>query len=149
MAEKEKNKINNKAILEIIRTANALTKAGDKFFSQFNVTSAQYNALVVLNVSEEKINQRELGTKLVVSRSDITGIVDRLEKSGYVKRVPHPKDRRIKLLSITEKGKKLINKVEDKYFKRLEEIVSNLTLKDKKKLIEINGKINKGLGNGK
>jgi DNA-binding MarR family transcriptional regulator len=141
MNKEEKRKINNEAILGLIRTANALTKTADKFFGPFNVTSAQYNVLVVLNSSEDKLSQEALGEQLVVSRSNITGIIDRLERLGYVKRELHSKDRRVKLLSITQKGKNLIKKVEDIYFDRLEEIVSSLTFDDRKKLIEINKKI--------
>ena len=40
----------------------------------------------------------------------ITGLIDRLEKSGYVKRSDHPNDRRVYLVHITEKGKKVSSK---------------------------------------
>jgi DNA-binding MarR family transcriptional regulator len=37
-------------------------------------------------------------------------LIDRLEKSGYVKRSDHPNDRRVYLVHLTEKGKKIANK---------------------------------------
>jgi DNA-binding MarR family transcriptional regulator len=40
----------------------------------------------------------------------VTGLIDRLEKSGYVKRFDHPNDRRVYLVHITEKGRKVANK---------------------------------------
>jgi DNA-binding MarR family transcriptional regulator len=40
----------------------------------------------------------------------VTGLIDRLEKLGYVKRSDHPNDRRVYLVHITEKGNKVANK---------------------------------------
>jgi DNA-binding MarR family transcriptional regulator len=40
----------------------------------------------------------------------ITGLIDRLEKSGYVKRSDHPNDRRVYLVNITEKGNRVAKK---------------------------------------
>ena len=37
----------------------------------------------------------------------VTGLIDRLEKSGYVKRSDHPNDRRVYLIHLTEKGKRV------------------------------------------
>ena len=40
----------------------------------------------------------------------VTGLIDRLEKLGYVKRSDHPNDRRVYLVRLTEKGNKVANK---------------------------------------
>jgi DNA-binding MarR family transcriptional regulator len=40
----------------------------------------------------------------------ITGLIDRLEKSGYVKRSNHPDDRRVYLVYLTGKGNIVANK---------------------------------------
>ena len=40
----------------------------------------------------------------------VTGLIDRLEKSGYVRRSDHPKDRRVYLVYLTEKGKQIAKK---------------------------------------
>lgn len=140
------NELNNLAILKMIRIANSLVKEGDRFFKQYGVTTSQYNVLVILNYSKTKINQSDLGTQLVVSRSDITGIVDRLEKLGYAKREDSPEDRRVKFISITERGKSLIKKVENNYFTNLKNIVRFLTNKDKENLTDITDKLEKAIG---
>ncbi|MFH1283335.1 MAG: MarR family transcriptional regulator [bacterium] len=120
----------NKSILEIIKASNNLLKIGDQFFKPFNITATQYNVLVILKENKKKISQQELGSQLVVTRSDITGIVDRLEKYGYVKRVPHNSDRRIKLLEITNKGNDLINLVEPQYFEKVNKIIKALSIEE-------------------
>ena len=47
---------------------------------------------------------------LMLENPTVTGLIDRLEKSGYVKRTDHPNDRRVYLVYLTEKGKKVADK---------------------------------------
>lgn len=46
-----------------------------------------------------------------VTTAAMTGMVDRLERSGYVKREPEPEDRRIIKVVLTSKGQELVNKI--------------------------------------
>jgi DNA-binding MarR family transcriptional regulator len=130
----KKRSFANQVILNLVQTANSLTKIADRFFKPYNLTTAQYNVLVILKNTKIELSQYELSSRLVVSRSDITGIVDRLEKCGYIKRVPHQYDRRINLLRIMKKGKVLVEHLEEKYFQRVETIVGNLSLSDLRQL---------------
>lgn len=145
----QENKLNNEAVLKMIRVSASLIKLGDRFFKKYDVTTAQYNVLTILDSSKSPVNQTELGTQLVVSRSDITGIVDRLEKLGYVKRGDSPTDRRVKFIALTEKGSLLIKKVEGAYFATVKHILRLLTQKEKNLLIEITNKIENSVGGGK
>ena len=80
-----------------------LTAAGVK------ITLVQAGILFLL----EERNGRamsELGRLLSLDNSTITGLIDRLEKSGFVQRKANPKDRRISLIHITRHGIKEINK---------------------------------------
>lgn len=141
----ELDKLNNEAILKLVRVSEALVKAGDRFFSKYGVTTTQYDVLVILKYSEKRVTQSDLGGHRVVSRSNITGIIDRLEKLGLVKREGSADDRRVKYIAITQKGRDLIKKVEDKYFDNLKQIVWFLDEKDKHELTEIIGRFEKGL----
>lgn len=47
---------------------------------------------------------------LMLENPTVTGLIDRLEKSGCVKRSDHPNDRRVYLVYLTEKGRKVANK---------------------------------------
>ena len=53
----------------------------------------------------------ELAVYLSCDSSNITGITDRLEERGLVKREPDPEDRRVKMLVLTDKGDKLRAKI--------------------------------------
>lgn len=50
---------------------------------------------------------RLLAESLHFDSSNVTGVVDRLEERGLVKRVTSGHDRRVKLLAVTEAGSKL------------------------------------------
>lgn len=144
MATKEEN-FNNETILKMVRASEVLVKAGDRFFKQYGVTTTQYDVLVIIKYSENGITQSDLGDRRVVSRSNITGIIDRLEKLGYVVREGSANDRRVKYLKITRKGEDLIKRVEDKYFDNLKQVVRFLSDKDKDNLREITEKIERGV----
>jgi DNA-binding MarR family transcriptional regulator len=46
----------------------------------------------------------ELSRLLLLDNSTVTGLIDRLEKTGFVQRKANPKDRRVSLIHITPKG---------------------------------------------
>jgi len=52
----------------------------------------------------------QISQGLMLENPTVTGLIDRLEKLGCVKRSDHPSDRRVYLVHITEKGKKVANK---------------------------------------
>jgi len=52
----------------------------------------------------------QISQGLMLENPTVTGLIDRLEKLGYVKRSDHPNDRRVYLVHLTEKGKKVANK---------------------------------------
>ena len=141
----ETDMLNNETMLKLIRVSEALVKAGDRFFSKYGVTSAQYDVLVILKYSYKRVTQGDLGGRRVVSRSNITGIIDRLEKLGFVKREGSADDHRVKYIAITRRGIDLIKKVEEKYFDNLKQVVWFLDEKDKGDLTEVISRIEKGL----
>jgi DNA-binding MarR family transcriptional regulator len=52
----------------------------------------------------------QISQGLMLENPTVTGLIDRLEKLGYVKRSNHPSDRRVYLVYLTEKGKTVANK---------------------------------------
>ncbi len=47
----------------------------------------------------------EMSREMRFAHPSVLRHIDRLEKAGYVSRKPHPKDRRVKVIHLTEKGK--------------------------------------------
>lgn len=65
----------------------------------------------------------------------MTVVIDNLVKEKLVMRCIDPKDRRVNLISITEKGRNLISEIFPKHLENINEIFSILTSEEKKNLI--------------
>jgi DNA-binding MarR family transcriptional regulator len=52
------------------------------------------------------LSQRELGDLLGIDPSAVVALVDDLQKAGFVRRDPHPDDRRTRLVALTAEGGK-------------------------------------------
>jgi DNA-binding MarR family transcriptional regulator len=102
-------------IAAVMATADAFLRESHRLFRPYGLTGAQYNVLNVLAARDAAMSQRELGDVLVVDRSNVTGLLDRMEKAGWVKREDDPADRRVYRISLTAAGRKLWAKVRPKY----------------------------------
>lgn len=63
-------------------------------------------ALEHITAADDALGPVELGQRLGVASASATALVDRLERSGHVRRSPHPRDRRRQTLTITEESKR-------------------------------------------
>jgi len=75
-------------------------------FERYDLTPQQFGLLRFL-WEEDGITQVELSNRSQIDRTTIGGLIDRLEQSGLLKRLPHPEDRRAYKISLSAAGKKL------------------------------------------
>lgn len=90
------------------------------------ITPAHATILFLLETTSPQ-TMSELSQVLHLDNSTVTGLIDRLEKSGFVARTAHPGDRRIWEISITPKGIKEIAKAREVINKVNKEIERGLT----------------------
>jgi MarR family 2-MHQ and catechol resistance regulon transcriptional repressor len=84
---------------------SVLERMGNRCAETHNLTMPQWMALGCIgNGGEQGITHSELGSRLMLSKAPITGVVDRLERDGYVHRKVDGKDRRISRVVITPSG---------------------------------------------
>lgn len=88
------------------RAAFAMRRALEERLALHDLTAPQWAVLVRL-WEEEGRSSTELGKSLYFDKTTITGIVDRLEQKGLVKKVRDTKDRRIIRVYLMDKGKEL------------------------------------------
>ena len=74
--------------------------------SPFGLTPPQYFAFNALWMGDG-ISVSELGERVSLDSSTLTGIIDRMERSGYVERRPNPDDRRSVLVFLTANAHEL------------------------------------------
>ncbi len=119
--------IEHECLLNILYTATMVYKASYAYFKRYGITDSQFNVLIQLRYAEHRgLSQVNLGRRLVVNKADMTGIIDRLEKAGFVIRESHPKDRRINNIRITRKGRNMVNKLEPGYFAGVKILMSDM-----------------------
>lgn len=129
----------HEAVLNVVVTANLLAKEGERLVGPFGITEAQFNVLMLLRHQSEggALDQTALGRMLVVNRSNVTGLVDRMEKAGLVVRSPDPSDRRVKRVSLTSKGRKAAESAGKPYFDRVEKVLKALSAEERRTLIHV------------
>ena len=133
-----KNK-GHETLLNIVVTATLLVKEAQQILRPVGLTDAQFDVLMMLKTQSAngKLNQTELGTMLLVNRSNVTGLVDRMDQARRVKRIPDNDDRRVNLVEMTEAGEKILESAQVLYFKRIEEITSVLSSNEDNHLCKI------------
>ena len=94
-------------VVQTLRAHNALLRASRRLFRPFGLSEAQFNVLHILQDAPTPLTQRELSEILVVDRSNVTGLIDRMEHAGWVKRMPVPNDRRAYRVVLTPSGQRL------------------------------------------
>jgi DNA-binding MarR family transcriptional regulator len=95
-----------------LRSWGLLRQAQDPYFARLGISASQWGILRVLQRAELK-GERELPLKAVSERlliqpPSVTGVVDRLERQGFVKRRPAKTDLRVRHLSLTPRGRGLM-----------------------------------------
>jgi DNA-binding MarR family transcriptional regulator len=97
-------------ISAVLETSGVLLRESTRLFRSFDLTAAQFNILHQLHNLPQGMSQSELSELLVVDRSNVTGLLDRMSKAGWLKRTDHPTDRRIYLIKLTPSGLRLWEK---------------------------------------
>ncbi len=72
--------------------------------ARFDVTLPRFDLMAQLEKAPEGLTLGDLSRRMMVSNGNITGLVERLVESGHIFRVPHPTDRRIAYVKLTDAG---------------------------------------------
>ncbi len=115
------------ALFHLLTTHDLLLQRCARMAEAHNLTPAGFNILKVLSHAEGKrLPMHRLSNLLLVSRQNITGLVDGLEKRRLVHRNSCNVDRRVKYVQITPTGEALIERALPGHYKELHSIFSAL-----------------------
>lgn len=94
------------AVTSVMRVQQILLSRLNEALEEFDLTFARYEALMLLYLSRAgSLPLGKMGARLQVHPASVTNLVDGLERAGYVRRAPHPSDRRTTLATITPSGR--------------------------------------------
>ena len=129
-----------KSTINLIYTYNWITERINKVFDQWNITSQQFNILRILRGAGVPLSTLQIRQRMLDRMSDTSRIVDRLIIKDLVKKSTCKEDRRLVDVIITDKGQKLLEKL-DTYNEQLDALMKNLTEAEAKTLNELLDKI--------
>ena len=131
--------LEQEAMLNIARTNDQQVIRFARLFRQHDLTPSQYNILRILRGEGAPLPSLEIANRTVTVVPGITGLIDRLEKSGFVVRERCQKDRRVIYVALTEKGQKTLVDIDQPLQELHKKLLGHLTkdeLKELSRLLE-------------
>jgi len=134
-------------LLNLTFTYNLVDAGLSSKTRQRGLSRAALNVLSILNHSDGKkgCKHHEISKLLLVSRANITGLIDGLIRQGLVERAYDDNDRRICIAKISKKGEALVKSFLPEYFEHAVGLFSNLSDKEKKQFNELLVKMRVGV----
>ncbi|QCB52124.1 MULTISPECIES: MarR family winged helix-turn-helix transcriptional regulator [unclassified Rhodococcus (in: high G+C Gram-positive bacteria)] len=96
------------AVTSLMRAQQIMLARVEETLKPTGLTFSRYELLTLLTFTKNgALPMAKASARLQVHPTSVTNAVDRLEAAGYVRRTPHPSDRRTTLVEITEEGRTL------------------------------------------
>lgn len=112
----------NRLFFRLYQCANMMHKTGTRAVEDEGLTTQQWAVLGALSrkKAEGGMGMGELARYLMVSRQNLTGLISRMERDGHLEIRPGGKDRRARLVTMTESGRRVwfdqaLPKIKDYY----------------------------------
>ena len=113
-------------LVALLLVQNALERRSESFFQAFGLTGAQFNILNLLAAAGGALDQLALTERLLVGKSSISIVLNRMVKADLVGRREHARDRRQVVLVLTAKGRALWRKISPRYEAEVAEVFGAL-----------------------
>lgn len=116
------------SLVHLMQTHGVVYDALSEAVAPFGLSLAQLNLLKVLVRAEGRhLPMSEIGEQMCVTRTNITKLVDGLERLGLVRRASLAADRRVVLAELTEDGQRLLGRVTPDYLCHIGQLWDALT----------------------
>jgi DNA-binding MarR family transcriptional regulator len=109
----------------------------DDFVRRLDPLGVEPRTYAVLKalIEDDGQSQRQLSTQLNIHRNVMVAVVDKLESQGLVKRMPHPGDRRAFAVTLTDKARDLLPKLDAQGRAQEDEITASLSTAERKAVL--------------
>ena len=111
------------------------TKRFSERLQTIGLTPRMWGALNVLD-AESPISQHQLGRSIGMDPSSMVSAIDELEVRGLVQRRPHPSDRRVHALHVTDEGRQMLTQGRDLAGQAQDELLAPLNESEREQLHE-------------
>lgn len=139
------NKISNKKIIhQFINFALKHKKIMQYYLDETGVYQAQHRLLMEIS-HNQNISQNDIARSMDVSAATIAVSLKKLEKRGYIKREIDQEDNRLNKITITDKGKKVVEKSKQIFDTVDQKVFEGITEEEKFTLLVLLQKLNDNL----
>ncbi|MFM8911547.1 MAG: MarR family winged helix-turn-helix transcriptional regulator [Flammeovirgaceae bacterium] len=104
-----------KAVVNLLYTANWLLDKNASFFKEFGITNQQFNILRILRGQHpNKISGSEIKSRMIDKNSDVSRLLDRLLAKKLIEKTPCPNDKRAADVMISASGLAMLKSIDEK-----------------------------------
>ncbi|MFA6959777.1 MAG: MarR family transcriptional regulator [Opitutaceae bacterium] len=137
------------AFLQLIRAGDEVWSVMNSNFAQHGITQGRFLLMTLLMEKPDTDcshpgTPAELAGQAQVSRATITGLLDTLERDGFVSREPDAGDRRQVTVRLTAAGVSFMHGFLPKHFRLMNGLMANLSESERKTLVALLAKIDTG-----
>jgi DNA-binding MarR family transcriptional regulator len=104
--------------------------ARERLKSQFNATLPRFDVMAALYRNSDGMLMSEISRFLMVSKGNVTGIVDRLVSDGLVARSQRNGDRRTSFVSLTRRGRAAFAEMAAAHESWVDELLAGVSVRD-------------------
>lgn len=126
-------------VVRAIRLGATFVTRVTVLMDEFGVTPLQYNVLRILYVRDEDgdgMSVGAIGQTLVAPAPDVTRLLDRLEKLGYLERIRKADDRRVVRVRLTDAGSALVERIHRPLVAHNHALLAKMSKADVKRIAE-------------
>ena len=135
--------------LNLLRAGDEAFRVVESHLALHEITQGRFGVLMALwgncqragCENEKPLTPAALAERTGVTRATITGLVDTLERAGFVTRTPHPEDRRMMSVGLTKRGEKLLAEIMPEHFRRMAWLMSPLSESERKTFVRLLTKV--------
>ncbi len=131
--------------MNLVRTGDLIVDRVARLVRKLGLTPASGLVLSILADAGAPLPPHEIARRLIVTRATVTGLVDSLQRRGFVRRSSHPKDRRSLLVEITPTGRRTLNVMRPLVHRHQRVWLQALSEREQERLIELLGRIQEHL----
>jgi DNA-binding MarR family transcriptional regulator len=133
------------AALAVLRTSDQLQIRFARLLREHGLTPSQYNVLRILRGEGRPLPILEIASRTITVVPGITGLIDRLERAGFVHRVRCATDRRVIHVALADRGTEALAAVDEPLAALHRKLLGHLSQAEVKELIRLLEKVREPL----
>jgi MarR family transcriptional regulator, 2-MHQ and catechol-resistance regulon repressor len=124
--------LSTQTALDLIYTCDVFHQVTARYMADYGLSKSSLNILMLLRHGpDEGMQLHDLGELLLVSRANITGLIDSLQEKGWVERRVDANDRRVRYARITDKAEALLDEFMPVHFRHVKALLRDLSIEEK------------------